>query len=87
VGLSLSLFAIGVLGFTLNRKNVILMLLAIEVMLLGATLLFAFSALSFGDALGQGSALFLVAVAGAESAIGLGILVAFFRLRGSIAVH
>ena len=84
---SLVLFLIGILGFVLNRKNIILMLIEIEIMLLAITLLMLVSSLSFDDILGQTFSVYIIAVAGAESAIGLGILVAFYRLRGSIAIE
>lgn len=84
---SLVLFLIGILGFVLNRKNIILMLIAIEIMLLAITFLILVSSLSFDDILGQTFSVYIIAIAGAESAIGLGILVAFYRLRGSIAIE
>jgi NADH-ubiquinone oxidoreductase chain 4L len=84
---SLLLFLIGILGFVLNRKNIILMLIAIEIMLLAITFLILVSSLSFDDILGQTFSVYIIAIAGAESAIGLGILVAFYRLRGSIAIE
>jgi NADH-ubiquinone oxidoreductase chain 4L len=87
MNLSLILFLIGILGFVLNRKNVILMLISIEIMLLAITFLILISSLSFDDILGQTYAIYIIAIAGAESAIGLGILVAFYRLRGSIAIE
>ena len=86
MNLSIILFLIGVLGFVLNRKNIILMLISIEMMLLAITLLILTSSVSFDDILGQSYAIFIISIAGAESAIGLGILVAFYRLRGSIAI-
>ena len=85
--LSLTLFLIGILGFVLNRKNIILMLISIEIMLLAITFLILVSSLNFDDILGQVYAIYIIAIAGAESAIGLGILVAFYRLRGSIAIE
>jgi NADH-ubiquinone oxidoreductase chain 4L len=87
MNLSLILFLIGILGFVLNRKNVILMLISIEIMLLAITFLILISSLSFDDILGQTYAVYIIAIAGAESAIGLGILVAFYRLRGSISIE
>jgi len=84
---SLVLFLIGILGFVLNRKNIILMLIAIEIMLLAITFLILVSSLSYDDILGQTFSVYIIAIAGAESAIGLGILVAFYRLRGSIAIE
>ena len=80
------LFAISVIGIFLNRKNIILMLMAIELILLSVNLnLVAFSAF-LGDLTGQVFAMFVLTVAAAEAAIGLAILVIFFRRRGSIAV-
>ncbi len=84
--LSMVLFLIGILGFILNRKNIILMLISIEIMLLAVTLLILLSSLNFDDILGQTYGIYIIAIAGAESAIGLGILVAYYRLRGSIAI-
>ena len=85
--LPLILFLIGILGFVLNRKNIILMLISIEIMLLAITFLILISSFHFDDILGQIYATYIIAIAGAESAIGLGILVAFYRLRGSIAIE
>jgi NADH-ubiquinone oxidoreductase chain 4L len=86
MNLSIILFLIGMLGFVLNRKNIILMLISIEIMLLAITFLILVSSLSFDDILGQTFAIYIISIAGAESAIGLGILVAFYRLRGSVAI-
>lgn len=85
--LSLILFLIGILGFVLNRKNIILMLISIEIMLLAITLLILLSSYNFDDIMGQTFAIYIIAIAGAESAIGLAILVAFYRLRGTIAIE
>jgi len=82
-----SLFLIGILGFVLNRKNIILMLISIEIMLLSVTFIILINSLLFEDILGQVFAIYIIVVAAAESAIGLGILVAFYRLRGSIAIE
>ena len=80
------LFVLGVLGILLNRRNVILMLMAIELILLSVNInLVAFSAF-LGDLTGQVMAMFVLTVAAAEAAIGLAILVIFFRRKGSIAV-
>lgn len=87
MNLSLILFLIGILGFVLNRKNIILMLISIEIMLLAVTLIILISSFNFDDILGQTYGIYIIAIAGAESAIGLGILVAFYRLRGSIAIQ
>ena len=67
--LSLTLFLIGIFGFVLNRKNIILTLI---------------SSLNFNNTLGKIYATYIISIAGAESAIGLRILVTFYRLRGSI---
>jgi NADH-ubiquinone oxidoreductase chain 4L len=83
----LILFLIGTLGFVLNKKNIILMLISIEIMLLSITFLILISSLGFDDILGQTFSIYIIAIAGAESAIGLGLLVAFYRLRGSIAIE
>jgi len=81
------LFFVGIAGFVLNRKNIILMLISIEIMLLSATFLILISSLSFDDILGQTFAIYIITIAGVESAIGLGILIAYYRLRGSIAIQ
>src|SRR3990167_4746310 len=84
---SAALFVLGVLGIFLNRKNVIVILMSIELILLSVNInLVAFSAF-LGDLVGQVFALFVLTVAAAEAAIGLAILVAFYRNRGSIAVE
>ena len=81
------LFALGVLGIVVNRKNLIVMLMAIELILLAVNLnLVAFSA-ALHDLVGQVFAMFVLTVAAAEAAIGLAILVVYFRNRGSIAVE
>ena len=87
MNLSPILFLIGILGFVLNRKNIILMLISIEIMLLAVTFLILVISLTFDDILGQIYAIYIIAIAGAESAIGLGILVAFYRLRGTVAIE
>jgi len=80
------LFTLGVFGIFLNRKNVIVILMSIELILLAVNLnLVAFSA-HLGDLQGQVFALMILTVAAAEAAIGLAILVIFYRNRGSIAV-
>ena len=84
--LSLLLFLISILGFTLNRKNIILLIICIEMMLLAATLLVLISSFGFDDNVGQTFSLYIISIAGAESVIGLSILVAFYRLRGTISI-
>jgi NADH-quinone oxidoreductase subunit K len=81
------LFTLGVFGIFLNRKNIIIILMSIELMLLAVNInLVAFSS-ELGDLTGQIFAMFVLTVAAAEAAIGLAILVAFFRNRGSIGVE
>lgn len=84
MNLTLILFLIGILGFVLNRKNIILMLISIEIMLLAITFLILVSSLNIDDIIGQTFAIYIIVVAGAESAIGLGILVAFYRFLSSL---
>ncbi|MCP1335602.1 NADH-quinone oxidoreductase subunit NuoK [Futiania mangrovi] len=80
------LFTLGIFGIFLNRKNVIVILMSIELMLLAVNInLVAFSAF-LNDLVGQVFALFVLTVAAAEAAIGLAILVTYFRNRGTIAV-
>jgi NADH-ubiquinone oxidoreductase chain 4L len=86
VTFSISLFLIGVLGFILNRKNLILLIISLEIMLLAITLLFLISSYSFDDNMGQTFGIYVIAVAGAESVIGLSILIAYYRLKGSISL-
>ena len=81
------LFTLGIFGIFVNRKNVIIILMSVELMLLAVNLnLVAFSA-HLGDLVGQIFAMFVLTVAAAEAAIGLAILVVYFRNRGSIAVE
>jgi len=81
------IFTIGVVGIFINRKNVIIILMSIELILLAVNInLVAFSSF-LGDLIGQVYALLVLTVAAAESAIGLAILVAYYRNRGSIAVE
>ena len=81
------LFTLGAIGIFLNRKNVITILMCIELMLLAVNInLVAFST-HLGDLSGQIFAMFILTVAAAEAAIGLAILVVYFRNRGSIAVE
>lgn len=81
------LFALGICGVFLNRKNIIVILMSVELMLLAVNInLVAFSA-ALNDLVGQVFAMFILTVAAAEVAIGLAIVVVYFRNRGSIAVE
>ena len=80
------LFTLGIFGIFLNRKNVIIILMSVELMLLAVNINFVSFSAFLGDLLGQVFAMFVLTVAAAEAAIGLAILVVYFRNRGSIAV-
>ena len=84
--LSSLLFLIGVFGIFLNRKNIIIILMSIELILLAVNINFVSFTYFLGDLTGQIFSLFILTVAAAEAAIGLAILVCFFRNKGSIAV-
>ena len=81
------LFTIGVLGIFLNRKNIIIILMSVELILLAVNLNFVAFSAQLGDLAGQVFALLILTVAAAEAAIGLAILVIFYRNRGTIAVE
>lgn len=81
------LFSLGIFGIFLNRKNVIVILMSIELMLLAVNINFVAFSSWLGDLTGQVFTVFILTVAAAEAAIGLAILVIFFRNRGSIAVE
>jgi NADH-quinone oxidoreductase subunit K len=81
------LFVIGVFGIFLNRKNVIVILMSVELILLAVNLNFVAFSAHLQDLVGQVFALFVLTVAASEAAIGLAILVVFYRNRGSIAVE
>ena len=87
MNLSLILFLIRILGFVLNRKNIILMLISIKIILLAITVLILISSLSFNNILGHTYAIYIITIAGIESAIGLSILIVSYRLRGSIIIE
>ena len=81
------LFTLGILGIFINRKNVIVILMSIELILLAVNINFVAFSTHLGDIMGQVFALLVLTVAAAEAAIGLAILVVYFRNRGSIAVE
>ena len=81
------LFTLGLFGIFLNRKNVIIILMSIELMLLAVNINFVAFSTHFNDLVGQVFAMFVLTVAAAEAAIGLAILVVYYRNRGSIAVE
>ena len=84
---SLCLFVLGLLGIFLNRKNALLVLMSVELMLLSINFNFLIASSYLDDRLGQIFAIFILTVAAAESSIGLAILVTYYRLRGTIALE
>ena len=81
------IFSLGIFGIFMNRKNVIIILMSVELMLLAVNINFVAFSAELGDLVGQIFSLFVLTVAAAEASIGLAILVVFFRNRGSIAVE
>ena len=81
------LFTLGIFGIFLNRKNVIVILMSIELMLLAVNINFVAFSVHLQDLVGQVFAMFVLTVAAAEAAVGLAILVVYFRNRGSIEVE
>ena len=84
---SIILFLLGIWGIFLNRKNIIIMVMSIELMLLAVNLNFIIYSVYLDDIMGQVFALLILTVAAAEAAIGLAILVVYYRVRGSISVE
>lgn len=84
---SISLFFFGIFGIMLNRKNIVIMLMSVELMLLAIDLNFIVFSIFLDDIVGQVFAFFILTVAAAESAIGLAILVIYYRIRGSISIE
>ena len=85
--LASALFTLGVMGIFINRKNVIVILMSIELILLSVNINFVAFSAYLNDLSGQVFSLFILTVAAAEAAIGLALLVSFFRSRGSIAIE
>lgn len=87
MGLSILLSLVGFIGFVLNRKSIILMLISIEIVLLSITFIILTNCYRFDDTLAQTYAIYIISIAGAESAVGLGILITYYRLRGDITME
>ena len=83
---SIILFLIGLWGMILNRKNLILIIMSIEILLLSINFLFIYFSMILDDFLGQIISLFILTIAAAESAIGLAILVIYYRIHGNILI-
>ena len=84
ITLTLLLFLCGIAGFILNRNNVILLIVAIELLLLAVTLLILITSFELNDNIGQTFSIYIISIAGAESIIGLSIIVAYYKLRGNL---
>ncbi len=84
--ISIIIFILGILGIILNRKNIIVLLMSIELLLLAINFNFIVLSMMSDDIIGQIAAILVLTVAAAESAIGLAILVAYYRIRGTIGV-
>ena len=87
VAIGAVLFVLGRLGVIFNRSNLIIMLMSIELMLLAIYFLFFINSVIVDDLIGQIFAIMIITVAAAESAIGLAVLVAYYRVRGTIVVR
>ena len=87
LAVSITLFLLGIWGIFLNRKNIIVMLMSIELMLLAVNLNLLIFSVYLDDVIGQIFALLVLTVAAAESAIGLALLVVYYRVRGTISVE
>lgn len=85
--LPIILFIVSIIGIIINRSNIILILICIEIMLLSVSLNFLLNAFFLNSIIGQISAIYIVTVAAIESAIGLSIMISFYKIRGSIAIR
>nr|YP_010507949.1 NADH dehydrogenase subunit 4L [Phytophthora humicola]UXG56308.1 NADH dehydrogenase subunit 4L [Phytophthora humicola] len=81
------LFCLGLFGIILNRQNIIIILMSIELLLLSINLNFIYFAVLIDDIIGQVFSLLILTVAAAESAIGLAIMIVFFKLYGDISIY
>nr|YP_001648574.1 NADH dehydrogenase subunit 4L [Ectyoplasia ferox]ABW76580.1 NADH dehydrogenase subunit 4L [Ectyoplasia ferox] len=86
LNVAIVLFILGILGIVLNRSNLIIMLMSIELMLLAISLLFIINSILTDNLIGQIFTLMVLTIAAGESAIGLAILVAYYRIRGTISI-
>ncbi len=86
ISIGFILFVIGILGIVINRKNIIVMLMCIELLLLSINFMLIVGSTILDNIIGEVFAFYILVVAAAESAIGLSILVAYYRVRGTISV-
>ena len=84
---NIAVFLIGLIGMVINRRNILIILMCIEMVLLGLNLNFILFSIYFDDLYGQLFSLFILTVAAAESAIGLAIIIIYYRLRGTILMN
>jgi len=84
--LSITLFVVGIMGMALSKKNILMLLISLELILLAASINFVGFSIFLDDLLGQIFCLMVLTVGAAESAIGLAILIVYYRLRGSIKI-
>jgi NADH-quinone oxidoreductase subunit K len=87
LALAYSLFFFGLAGIFLNKKNIMLILMSVELMLLSLNFGFLIIASYIDDQIGQLFAVFIITIAAAESAIGLAILIVYFRVNGTVAIE
>nr|ALO20811.1 NADH dehydrogenase subunit 4L [Rhizophysa eysenhardtii] len=80
-------FTLSIVGIIINRTNIILILICIEIMLLSITLNLMFSSLIFESILGHVYSIYIITVAAVESAIGLSIMISFYKIKGSISIR
>lgn len=85
--LPLLLFVLSILGIILNKSNIILILICIEIMLLSLSLNFLIHSFVINNCLGQLCSIYIITVAAVESAIGLSIIISFYKLKGSISIR
>lgn len=84
--LNLFIYSCGLLGLAINRKNIVIMLISIELLILGTNLNFVIFSIYLDDLAGQIYSILLLALAAAESSIGLSILISYFRTKGNISI-
>jgi NADH-quinone oxidoreductase subunit K len=81
------IFLIGIFGIVINRKNVLLVIICVELILLSVNFTFLVASFYLDDVLGQVFAIFILVVAAAESSVGLAILITFYRIKGTVGVN
>jgi len=87
ISIAFIIFFIGIIGILINRKNILLIIMSVELILLSVNLMFCTTSAYCDDRIGQILAIFVVTVAAAESSIGLAILAVYFRIRGTVDIE